>query len=45
MPRANVVSQRDLFRGGLLRALGYGSHAQQRALEQLLVKEAMTRNP
>ena len=38
---AGVLSQRDLFLGGLLRALGYGSHAKARALEMLVVKEAM----
>ena len=36
-----IVSQRDLFHGGLLRALGYGSHARQQALDSLVVKEAM----
>jgi CBS domain-containing protein len=38
---AGIVSQRDLFHGGLLRALGYGTHARQRALETMVVKEAM----
>jgi len=38
---AGILSQRDLFLGGLLRALGYGSHAKARALEMLVVKEAM----
>jgi CBS domain-containing membrane protein len=38
---AGIVSQRDLFLSGLLRALGYGSHARERALEDTLVKEAM----
>ncbi len=38
---AGMVTQRDLFHGGLLRALGYGSHARDRALETLDVKEAM----
>jgi CBS domain-containing membrane protein len=38
---AGVVSQRDLFHGGLLRALGYGTHARQQALGGLVVKEAM----
>src|SRR5688572_1703329 len=38
---AGIVSQRDLFHSGLLRALGYGSHARERALEDSLVKEAM----
>jgi CBS domain-containing protein len=40
-----VVSQRDLFRGALARALGYGEHAQQKLLNQLLVKEVMTNDP
>jgi CBS domain-containing protein len=38
---AGVLSQRDLFQSGLLRALGYGSHARDRALDTLVVKEAM----
>ena len=38
---AGVLSQRDLFLGGLLKALGYGTHAKTRALEMLVVKEAM----
>lgn len=37
-----VVSQRDLFRGALLRALGYGSRAEETMLRQVLVKEAMS---
>jgi CBS domain-containing protein len=36
-----VVSQRDLFRGALAKALGYGQHAQRKVLENLLVKEVM----
>lgn len=40
-----IVSQRDLFRGALARALGYGTHAQQKLLGQLLVKEVMTIEP
>lgn len=36
-----IVSQRDLFLGGLIRALGYGAHAQRKALDAILVKEAM----
>lgn len=36
-----IVSQRDLFHSALLRALGYGSHAQAKALDSLLVKEVM----
>lgn len=37
-----IVSQRDLFRGALSRALGYGRHAQDKLLSQLVVKEVMT---
>src|SRR5262245_1840951 len=40
-----IVSQRDLFRGALARALGYGAHAQQKILGQILVKEVMTNDP
>jgi CBS domain-containing protein len=42
---AGVLSQRDLFLGGLLRALGYGSHAKAQALATLVVKEAMANDP
>ena len=38
---AGIVSQRDLFHGGLMRALGYGSHARDRVLDLMVVKEAM----
>jgi CBS domain-containing protein len=38
---AGVVSQRDLFHSGLLKALGYGTHAQRQSLEALVAKEAM----
>lgn len=37
-----LVSSRDLFHNALLKALGYGTHAKQQALETLRVKEAMT---
>ena len=37
-----VVSQRDLFRGALLRALGYGSRLEHQLLETMPVKEAMS---
>lgn len=36
-----IVSQRDLFHSGLLKALGYGSHGQRQALEMIMIKEAM----
>jgi CBS domain-containing protein len=39
---AGIVSQRDLFRGALARALGYGEYAQRKLLDGLLVKEVMT---
>jgi len=38
---AGIVSQRDLFHNGLLKALGYGTHAQRQALDMVVVKEAM----
>src|SRR5688572_20369 len=38
---AGIVSQRDLFHSGLMKALGYGTHAQKSALDLLVVKEAM----
>ena len=41
---AGVVSQRDLFHSGLIKALGYGTHAMQKALDTLVVKEVMSTN-
>lgn len=38
---AGIVSQRDLFHSGLVKALGYGTHAQRQTLDLLVVKEAM----
>lgn len=40
-----ILSQRDLFRGALLRALGYGSRAEEHLLQKMLVKEAMIEDP
>ena len=37
-----MVSQRDLFRGALLRALGYGARAEELMLRQVAVKDAMS---
>ncbi len=37
-----VVSQRDLFRGALLRALGFGGRAEDKILKQIAVKEIMS---
>ncbi|HVP29509.1 MAG TPA: CBS domain-containing protein [Myxococcota bacterium] len=37
-----MLSLRDLFRGSLANALGYGVRAQQKLLDMLTVKEAMT---
>ena len=37
-----IVTQRDLFRGALLRALGFGSRAEEKILNTIVVKEVMT---
>lgn len=39
---SGVLSRRDLFRGALARALGYGTVAQDKLFESLFVKEAMS---
>ncbi|HEY6729016.1 MAG TPA: CBS domain-containing protein [Polyangiaceae bacterium] len=39
---AGLLSQRDLFHSGLMKALGYGKHAMHKTLDTLLVKEVMT---
>ncbi|MGC2491668.1 CBS domain-containing protein, partial [Candidatus Binatus sp.] len=39
---AGILSQRDLFRGALAHALGYGQHAQRKMFDSLLVKEVMS---
>jgi CBS domain-containing membrane protein len=39
-----IVSQRDLFRSALARCIGYGEYAQQKLLDQLVVKEVMSVN-
>jgi CBS domain-containing membrane protein len=39
---AGVLSRKDLFRGSLAAALGYGSTAQQKLLDTLMAKEVMT---
>jgi CBS domain-containing protein len=36
-----IVSQRDLFRGALSQALGFGAHAQRKLLDTLVVKDVM----
>ena len=36
-----IVSQRDLLRGALAQALGYGEHGRRKILDTLLVKEVM----
>jgi CBS domain-containing protein len=36
-----IVSQRDLFRGALAHALGYGEHGRRRILDTLSVKDVM----
>jgi len=40
-----IVSQRDLFRGALARALGYGAHAQSKVMQMLTIKDVMTTDP
>lgn len=37
-----IVSQRDLFRGALVRAFGYGTAAQRRLMKTIAVKEVMS---
>jgi len=39
-----LLSLRDLFRGSLADALGYGTRAQQKLLDLLLAKEVMSTN-
>ena len=36
-----ILSQRDLFRGILLKSLGYGSRAEQKLLDSFSIKDAM----
>ena len=40
-----IVSQRDLFRGALVRSFGYGEFAQRRVMKTIPVKEVMTTEP
>ena len=40
-----IVSQRDLFRGALAGALGYGQHAQQKVMSMLFIKDIMSTDP
>jgi CBS domain-containing membrane protein len=37
-----IVSQRDLFRGALAQALGYGQYAHRKLLDTFSVKDVMT---
>ena len=39
-----IVSQRDLFQRGLIRALGYGTPDYSQAMDSIVVKEAMRTN-
>ena len=39
---AGILTQRDLFRGALAKALGYGERAQRQLMDTLVVKEVMT---
>ncbi len=38
---SGIITQRDLFRGILLRSLGFGSRAEEKMLESYSVKDAM----
>jgi CBS domain-containing membrane protein len=40
-----VLTQRDLFRGALAQAIGYGERARRKLLETVLVVEVMTTHP
>jgi len=40
-----IVTQRDLFRGALAQAIGYGERARRRLLDTLTVKDVMTTDP
>lgn len=40
-----IMSQRDLFRGAILKSLGYGSRAEDLMLASLVVKDTMTEEP
>jgi len=37
-----IITQRDMFRNALVRALGFGSRAEDQILNTIAVKEAMT---
>ncbi len=37
-----VISQRDLYRGALFKAMGYGSHMIDKLFDNYVVKEAMS---
>jgi CBS domain-containing protein len=39
-----IVTERDLFRGALSKALGYGQHARRKLTDTLSVKDVMTTN-
>jgi CBS domain-containing protein len=41
-PVVGIVSQRDLFRGALTRAFGYGEVARRKVMASIVVKEVMT---
>ena len=40
-----IITQRDLFRGALAQAIGYGQFARRKLLNSLVVKEVMTTDP
>jgi CBS domain-containing membrane protein len=38
-----IITQRDLFRGALIRALGFGTRAEEMMLNNVVVKEVMSK--
>jgi CBS domain-containing protein len=39
---SGVITKTDLFRGALLRSLGYGTHAEDKLLNMMAIKEVMS---
>jgi CBS domain-containing protein len=39
---AGIITKTDLFRGALLRSLGYGTHAEDKLLNMMAIKEVMS---
>ena len=39
---SGIITKTDLFRGALLRSLGYGTHAEDKLLNMMAIKEVMS---